>query len=149
FQDAMFISEITKSAIDSGRWGINSHGAVTITVQDIKGQPVSNAVVSGIFSGDFNETLTGITAADGTAILVTTSSVSFDPDWKEDKPRGLKNLVRYIKKLFRDLQQHEPEFNFCVENVSHDGYVYESEENSITCTESFVTEQVPVAEDSG
>ena len=49
----------------------NKRGTATVTLVDDQGQPVDGASVTGTFTGDFNETVNGTTASDGTVTLVT------------------------------------------------------------------------------
>jgi len=52
-----------------------SYGQVTVTIYDNCGNPVSGADVTGTFTGDFNETLTGTTDGTGAAVITTTTQV--------------------------------------------------------------------------
>ena len=50
-------------------------GQVTVIVNDDCGNPLSGVEVTGTFTGDFSETLTGTTGANGTITLTTSSEV--------------------------------------------------------------------------
>ncbi|RMD96368.1 MAG: T9SS C-terminal target domain-containing protein [Calditrichaeota bacterium] len=52
----------------------NKRGKATVTIFDDLGGPVSGAVVTGTFSGTFNETQTGTTGVDGTVVLLTSGT---------------------------------------------------------------------------
>ena len=79
------------------------YGQVKITIFDDCGVPVSNASVTGTFTGDFNETITEATDTNGIAVITTTV---------------------YAKK---------PSFSFCVDDVYHSNLTYDSSENIDTC----------------
>jgi len=49
-------------------------GKATVTIFDDLGGPVAGAVVTGTFSGTFNETQSGTTGADGTVVLLTSAT---------------------------------------------------------------------------
>jgi hypothetical protein len=57
-------SELTLSP---RRTGINRSAIADVTVRDTSGYPVSGAMVSGTWSGDYDGSVTGITDADGKA----------------------------------------------------------------------------------
>jgi hypothetical protein len=79
------------------------HGSVTVTILDDCGSPVSGADVTGTFEGDFNETITGTTGTDGTAVIST---------------------AEYVK---------APSYQFCVDDVTHSSLAYDSSGNVETC----------------
>jgi hypothetical protein len=78
-------------------------GEATVRVTDDCGTPVSGATVVTSFTGSFNETTTGVTGADGTAVMTTA-------------------------KFVRDI----PAFTVCVDEVTH-GLPYDPADNLITC----------------
>ncbi|HSR49507.1 MAG TPA: Ig-like domain-containing protein [Acidobacteriota bacterium] len=49
----------------------NKRGAATVVIMDDLGNPVAGATVMGTFSGDFNESASGVTDANGSVTLVT------------------------------------------------------------------------------
>lgn len=85
--------------------GPNSNGTATILIEDAGGNPVANASVTASFTGDFNESVTGTTDANGIALLVT---------W--GKKKGAVNI------------------DVCVDNVTHSTNSYDANSNVITCT---------------
>jgi beta-glucanase (GH16 family) len=99
----VFVNSIVTGTVSAG--GGSKSGTATITIRDNAGNPVSNATVTGNFSGSFSETKTGVTGADGSVRLTTTG-----------KLKG--TLV----------------VNFCVTNVSHATLTYNASANVITCT---------------
>lgn len=50
------------------------YGSATITIVDNLGAPAAGVTISGNFSGTWNEVATGITDANGTVVLLTTTS---------------------------------------------------------------------------
>jgi endonuclease I/PKD repeat protein len=79
-------------------------GQATVTILDDQGQPVAGASVTGTFSGEINQTLSGTTGANGVVVITST---------KTNKP--------YL------------DFTFCVDNVTASGYIYNAGANSVTC----------------
>ena len=79
------------------------YGRATVTIKDNLGNPVSDATVTGDFTGSFSETQSGVTDANGVAVLTTTASV------------------------------RNPSFTFCVTNVTHATLTYNSNDNVETC----------------
>jgi hypothetical protein len=53
----------------------NKYGQVTITIHDDCGNPVAGADVTGTFTGDFNEIVSGTTDSNGQAVLTTSTQV--------------------------------------------------------------------------
>lgn len=51
----------------------NVRGQVMVTIYDDLGQPVEGAAVTGIFTGDFSESLTASTDSSGVAVFTTTT----------------------------------------------------------------------------
>lgn len=100
---SMSVSSIITGTAASG--GGSKFGTATVTVLDNLGNPVSNATVTGTFSGSFSETKSGVTGANGTVTITTTA-----------KLKG--TLV----------------VNFCVTNVTHSTLAYNASGNTITCT---------------
>lgn len=85
----------------------NKNGMAMVTIHNDLGEAVSNATVTGTFSGTFNETVSGITGSNGTVILTTNGTA-----------KG--NVT----------------INFCVDDVTHSSLLYNSSENLITCSDS-------------
>jgi len=79
------------------------YGQVTVTIYDNCGNAVSGADVTGTFTGDFNEQLTGTTDGTGAAVITTTTQVK------------------------------RPSYTFCVDNVIHATLTYNSADNAETC----------------
>ncbi len=79
-------------------------GTATVTIVDNLGDPVSGATVYGTFSGDFNESLSGLTNTSGTVTLVTSTDA------------------------------RKPVFSFCVDDVTHPTLAYNPAANVITCS---------------
>ena len=50
------------------------YGTATVTIRDDLGSPVAGVTVSGSFSGTFNEAASGVTGADGTVTLQTSTT---------------------------------------------------------------------------
>jgi parallel beta-helix repeat protein len=80
------------------------YGQVTVSIYDNCGGHVADADVTGTFSGDFNETLTGTTDTSGAAVITTTTA-----------------------------QTQRPSYEFCVDDVSHGVLVYDPNNNVETC----------------
>jgi len=87
-------------------------GKAEVTIKDSLGNPVSGATVTGTFSGEFNETLSGITDSKGIATIFTTQS---------DKGGGVI-------------------FTFCVDDVEREySRIYDPGANQETC-DTYVSE---------
>ena len=82
----------------------NKHGTATVTVEDDLGNPVASATVSGTFSGDFAESQTATTGADGSVTLVTSAT-----------------------------RKGQLSFTLCVDDVTHATLGYAPGENVQTC----------------
>lgn len=100
---SMSVASIVTGTVSAGAG--SKQGTATITIRDNLGNPVSNATVTGTFSGSFSETKTGVTGSNGSVTLTTTG-----------KLKGTLTV------------------NFCVTNVSHGSLTYNSAANTITCT---------------
>ncbi|MBN1516497.1 cadherin-like domain-containing protein [Candidatus Sumerlaeota bacterium] len=99
---SMHVNSIALSIVTASR---NRYkGQAVVTILDNSGNPVSGAVVTGAFSGRFNETQSATTNSSGVATLTTGAS-----------------------------QKLPISFTFCVTNVSHADYEYDSSANVITC----------------
>jgi hypothetical protein len=81
----------------------NKFGQVTVIVHDDCGNPASGVQVTGIFTGDYSETLTGTTASDGSVIITTTAETK------------------------------KPSYEFCIDTLSHGTLKYISSDNVETC----------------
>ncbi|MHC4499807.1 MAG: hypothetical protein ACYS21_11920, partial [Planctomycetota bacterium] len=79
------------------------YGGATVTVYDDCGNPVSGADVTGTFTGDFYESVTGRTNGNGIAVLTTTTQIK------------------------------KPSYTFCVDSVTHTALTYSSGDNVETC----------------
>lgn len=99
----LYVSSIVTGTVNAG--GGNKFGLATVTVLNNLGNPVSNATVTGTFSGSFNETRSGTTGANGSVDILTTA-----------KLKGALTV------------------NFCVTNVTHASLAYNASQNTITCT---------------
>lgn len=83
--------------------GINYTCTANVTIVDENNNPVEGATVTGTFSGDVSGTATGTTNASGVAVLTL-------------KGKGTVNT-----------------FTFCVDDVTHSSYTYDSGANVETC----------------
>ncbi|MFT5422643.1 MAG: beta-glucanase (GH16 family) [Phycisphaerales bacterium] len=83
--------------------GPNTKGAATVVVQDENGAAVSNATVQVTFTGDYNQTVSGSTDANGSVTLVTSA--------------GSRN----------------PSYTVCVDSVSHASLTYAPGDNLENC----------------
>ena len=101
---AVHVSSIVEGTQAAGQGA--KHGTATVTILDDLGDPVQSAVVTGTFSGDFNEAASGNTGPDGTVTLVTTGT----------KKGGVN-------------------FTFCVDDVSHATLDYDAGANEMTCSD--------------
>lgn len=100
---SMSVTSIVTGTANAG--GGNKFGLATVTIMDNLGNPVSNATVTGTFSGSYNETRSGVTGTNGSVDILTVAK--------------LKGTVTV---------------NFCVTNVTHSTLSYNSSQNTITCT---------------
>jgi hypothetical protein len=80
------------------------HGQALVKVFDDCGKPVSGVTVSGTFSGDFTDSISGVTGGDGNALLITTTST-----------------------------KKKPAFTFCVDDVINGTLPYYPSDNVETC----------------
>jgi hypothetical protein len=99
----MYVSSIVEGSQGAGQG--NKSGTATVTIVDNLGNPVDGAAVMGTFTGDFNESASGVTGAGGTVTLVTTGS-----------KKGSLN------------------FTFCVDDVTHGSLSYDPGSNGQTCS---------------
>ncbi|MDX1617427.1 MAG: family 16 glycosylhydrolase [Balneolaceae bacterium] len=99
----MHVQSIVTGTQNAGQG--NKHGTATVTIHDDQENPVSEATVTGTFSGTFNETVSGQTGSDGTVTLVTSGTA-----------KG--NVT----------------VEFCVDDVTHASLTYDANQNDITCT---------------
>ena len=104
----MYVQSISKGVIGVGKG--NKKAKATISIIDEFGSPVSNANVTVIFLGTFNETVSGTTLSNGIVEVLSNSSA-----------KGT---------IIVDV---------CVDNVSHTVLVYDDSQNVITCTGSSAT----------
>ncbi|MCU7553443.1 family 16 glycosylhydrolase [Alteromonas sp. ASW11-19] len=70
----MVISDVATSVVSAGKG--NKRAQAVVTVLDNTGAAVAGANVSGQFSGNWNETASGTTGADGTVTLNTSTTLS-------------------------------------------------------------------------
>ncbi len=99
---SMQVQDITTGTLGAGKG--KKRGSATILITDNNGDPVSDATVSGSFSGSFSESGSGITAADGAITITTTATAS-----------------------------GQVAVGFCVDNVSHAELAYDMAANIETC----------------
>ncbi len=98
----MYVSSIVPGVQVAG--GPNRNGQATVMIIDDLGNPVSAATVSGTFSGDFSESVSGTTDVQGEVTLTTSA------------------------------KQKEPvTFTFCIDNVTAPNLSYEAGSNIETC----------------
>ncbi|WGH76933.1 Ig-like domain-containing protein [Tenacibaculum tangerinum] len=97
---AMYVSNVTLGTSN----GKNKKGTAQVLVLDENGNTVSSATVTGTFSGDYSQTVTGNTGPGG-IVNFSTSSTTGDPI----------------------------SFTFCVDNITHQSLTYNSSLNTITC----------------
>jgi len=83
--------------------GRRKYGKVTVTILDEYGSPVSGANVTGTFTGDYNETITGTTGTNGKAVITTSA---------------------YVRR---------PSYTFCVDDLSHGTLTYDPNDNIEDC----------------
>ncbi|MHA6249142.1 family 16 glycosylhydrolase [Pontibacter sp. CAU 1760] len=100
---SLAVSSIVTGTVSAS--GGNKYGLATVTIKDNLGNPVANATVTGTFSGSYTGTRSGITGANGTVDIVTTSTA--------------KGTVTV---------------NFCVNSVTHGTLPYDQSKNTVTCT---------------
>lgn len=98
-----YVNSIVTDHLNVGKG--RKRGIATVTILDNMGNPVTNASVTGTFSGTFNETVSGTTGTNGNVELQTSSTA--------------KGGVTV---------------NLCVDNVTHGSLIYNSSLNVITCT---------------
>jgi hypothetical protein len=98
---SLHVDSIALSTLNAGKG--EKRGRAEVSIRDELGNPVSSAVVTGTFSGSFNETASATTDGNGVATLTTTGS----------KRGGVS-------------------FQFCVDDVSH-SLVYLPGDNAETC----------------
>lgn len=99
---SVHVADITTATRGAGKG--QKQGTATILVTDNNGDPVSDVMVSGNFNGSFTEQASGITAADGSVTLVTSSAAG-----------------------------GQVSVGFCVDNLSHAELVYDMSANIETC----------------
>lgn len=95
--DSIVLSTVTSAGKKKGR--------ATVTIKDNNGGPVANATVTGQFTGNYNETRSGVTNSSGVAVIDTVTALK------------LKTVT----------------FTFCVTNVTHATLTYDSGANVETC----------------
>jgi len=83
--------------------GPNHTCKATVTIVDENNNPVEGATVTGTFSGDVSGTETGTTDATGVAVIT------------------------------KKVRETVTTFTFCVDNVTHSSYTYDSGANVETC----------------
>jgi len=88
----MHVSSIVPSVASAG--GPNYYGVATVTILNENNQPVSGATVSGTFTGSYSESGSGVTGANGVAVIQTVN------------------------------KKKNPSFTFTVNNVTASGYTY-------------------------
>ncbi len=98
----MHVDSIVLGTVAAGQG--KKRGQATVTILDNQGNPVSNAQVTGSFTGDFNETQAATTNGSGVAVLTTNGS-----------------------------KKGSVSFSFCVDNVTHATLSYDSGANVETC----------------
>jgi hypothetical protein len=99
---SMHVQSLLLSTAEAGKG--YKRGRAEVSVVDDLGDPVPGAVVTGTFTGSFNETVSATTGSDGVAVLLTASK----------RKGGLS-------------------FEFCVDGLSFAGLVYDPSSNSATC----------------
>jgi xyloglucan-specific exo-beta-1,4-glucanase len=99
---AVSVDSITVTTVAAGKG--KKRGQATITVKDDCGAPVANATIFGAFSGSLNESVSGVTNANGVVTLLTNGSAG-----------GTVSVT------------------FCVTNVTHASLTYDSAGNVETC----------------
>jgi PKD repeat protein len=89
----MFVFDISMSGKSAGP---NRSATAVVTIHDTDGSPVAGATVHGTWSGDYGASVSGVTAADGTAVFSSGK-----------------------------VRQANATFTFTVEDVVHDGFTYD------------------------
>ncbi|PHN08101.1 Ig-like domain-containing protein [Flavilitoribacter nigricans] len=97
------VSSVVTGTISAGQG--NKYGSATVTVVDNLGNPVGGALVSGTFSGTYNESASGTTNAQGVTVIQTTATA--------------KGGVTV---------------NFCVDDVSASGLIYDAGQDPYHCS---------------
>lgn len=95
----MHVAAIVISTANAGQG--NKRGQAIALIVDNLGDPIASATVTGVFSGSFNESQTGVTGSDGSATLTTTQEVKGGAS-----------------------------FQVCVESVAHASLTYVSADNA-------------------
>ncbi|WP_163931094.1 family 16 glycosylhydrolase [Paraferrimonas sp. SM1919] len=70
---SLVVSSITTGTQSAGRG--QKYGTATVTITDNLGTAAAGVTVNGRFSGSWNESVSGLTASDGTVTLKTTSAL--------------------------------------------------------------------------
>ncbi len=71
---ALQVTDVTTSLVSAGKG--NKRAQVVVTVLDDTGAPASGVTVSGQFGGDWTESGSGVTGADGTLTIETSTALS-------------------------------------------------------------------------
>ena len=103
--ETLHVDSIVLAVENAGKG--NKRGRAQVTIVDGCGNPVSLANVTGTFTGDFNETVSGTTVANGVVEFVTT-----------------------------DTKKGSSAFTFCVNSVTG-SLVYNSSDDVETCDSNF------------
>jgi len=98
---SMHVDSIQVSTVSVGKG--KKRGQVTVTIFDDYGSPVSGAEVTGIFTGDYIDTVAETTDEYGTVVLTTVA------------------------------QARKPSYTFCVDDVRHDTLTYDPYDDLETC----------------
>jgi intracellular sulfur oxidation DsrE/DsrF family protein len=96
------VENMTPFTVSAGKG--RKHGAVAVVVNNSAGSVVANATVTVSFAGDFNETITGVTDANGSVNLQTVAT-----------------------------QKGGVSFSVCVDSITHASLTYDSNDNAVTC----------------
>lgn len=100
---SMHVSSVLAGVQSAGQG--NKRGMATVTILDGSGNPVANATVDGTFaSTHYNETASGVTDANGVAVIVTAATA-----------KGGVTVT------------------FCVDDVTHGSLTYDAASNVMTC----------------
>ncbi len=70
---SLSVSAIVLSTVNAGKG--SKYGQAQVTILDDTGSPVSGATVTGTFTGDYNETQSGVTDGNGVATILTNATV--------------------------------------------------------------------------
>ena len=100
---SVHVASIVTGTIDAGKG--SKFGSASVTILDNQGSPILNAMVTGTFSGTFNEQVSAATNSNGVANLQTQNSA-----------KGGVTI------------------NICVDNVQNTTLPYDATENVITCS---------------